>query len=139
MTIKKSTNSTPKLISDSAFRAHLSLCKNWETINLSDLKLKTHTSNSGSWRCYAGGEKRNENKDLIKCGKRMGGKLDGPIQCFIMQKFHPTTCPLIFCSQFGVSQKKFMSPSNVERGHAPSAVGDLFNNIESVRKQHANA
>ena len=68
----------------------------------------------------------------------MGGKLDGPIQCFIMQTFHPTTCPRIFCSQFGVSQKKFMSPSNVERGHTPSAVGDLFNNIESVRKQQAN-
>ena len=67
----------------------------------------------------------------------MGGKLDGPIQCFIMQKCHPTTCPRIFCSQFGVSQKKFKSPSNVERGHAPSAFGNLFNNIESVRKQHA--
>ena len=84
--------------------------------------------------------KSNENKDSIKCGKRMAGKLDGPIQCFIMQTFHPTTCARLFCSQFGVSQKKCMSPSNVERGHAPSAVGDLFfNNIESVRKQHANA
>ena len=62
----------------------------------------------------------------------MGAKLDGPIQCFIMQKCHPTTCIL----WFGVSPKKFMSPSNVERGHAPSAVGDLFNNIERVRKHH---
>ena len=68
-----------KLISDSAFRTHLSFCKNREIINLSDLKLKTQTSNSGSWRCYAGGGKRNENRDSIKCGKRKGGKLDGPI------------------------------------------------------------
>ena len=54
-----------KLISDSAFRTHLSFCKNREIINLSDLKLKTQTSNSGSWRCYAGGGKRNENRDSI--------------------------------------------------------------------------
>ena len=71
-----------KLISDSAFRTHLSFCKNREIINLSDLKLKTQTSNSGSWRCYAGGGKRNENRDSIKCGKRKGGKLDGPMQCY---------------------------------------------------------
>ena len=82
MIIKKSTNSTPKLISDSAFRIHLSFYKHREIINLSDLKLKTHTSNSGSWRCYAGGGKRNENRDSIKCGKRKGGKLDGPMQCY---------------------------------------------------------
>ena len=69
-----------KLISDSAFRTHLSFCKNREIINLSNLKLKT--SNSGSWRCYAGGGKRNENRDSIKCGKRKGGKLDGPMQCY---------------------------------------------------------
>ena len=71
-----------KLISDSAFRTHLSFCKNREIIILSDLKLKTQTSNSGSWRCYAGGGKRNENRDSIKCGKRKGGKLDGPMQCY---------------------------------------------------------
>ena len=71
-----------KLISDSAFHTHLSFCKNREIINLSDLKLKTQTSNSGSWRCYAGGGKRNENRDSIKCGKRKGGKLDGPMQCY---------------------------------------------------------
>ena len=71
-----------KLISDSAFRTHLSFCKNRETINLSDLKLKTHRSNSGSWRCYPGGGKRNENRDSIKCGKRKGRKLDGPSQCY---------------------------------------------------------
>ena len=71
-----------KLISDSAFRTHLSFCKNREIINLSDLKLKTQTSNSGSWRCYVGGGKRNENRDSIKCGKRKGGKLDGPMQCY---------------------------------------------------------
>ena len=71
-----------KLISDSAFRTHLNFCKNRETINLSDLKLKTHTSNTGSWRCYVGGGKRNENRGSIKCGKQKGGKLDGPSQCY---------------------------------------------------------
>ena len=40
--------------------------------------------------------------------------------------------------------KQSMSPSNADRGHAPSAVGllvncGLFNNIETFRKKYANA
>ena len=53
--------------------------------------------------------------------------------------FPPTTGPRLFGSHYGVSEKNSMSPSNIERGHAQSAVGGLFNNIESFRKQHANA
>ena len=52
---------------------------------------------------------------------------------------NPTTHPRLFGSHYGVSEKNSMSPSNVERGHAPTAVGGLFNNIESFRKQYANA
>ena len=44
-----------KLISDSVFGAHLSFCQKQGTIMLFKIKLKTHTSNSGSWRCCAGG------------------------------------------------------------------------------------
>ena len=57
----------------------------------------------------------------------------------LCKTFHPTTIPHLFGSHYGVSEKNGMSPSNVERGHTPSAVGDLFNKIESIRKQYGNA
>ena len=45
-----------KQISDSAFGARLNFGKTRETIKLFDIKLKTHSSNSGGWRflCAAG-------------------------------------------------------------------------------------
>ena len=52
---------------------------------------------------------------------------------------NPSTRPRLFGSHYGVSEKNSMSPSNIERGHAPSADVGLFNNIESFRKQYANA
>ena len=94
-----------KLISDSTFDAHLSFCKNRETINLFSLKLKTHTPNSGDWSSYAGGEKHNQNMDTIKCGKTKSGKVDGTIQCYMHKLFHQMTRPRVCGSYFGVSSK----------------------------------
>ena len=35
-------------------------------LKLFKIELKTHSSDSGSWRCYPGGGKRSENRDSIK-------------------------------------------------------------------------
>ena len=34
-------------------------------------------------RFMPGGEKRHQNRDSIKCGKRKAGKIDSAIQCYI--------------------------------------------------------
>ena len=69
------------------------------------IKLKTHTSNSGTWRRYAGRGKRNENRGSIKCGKLKGGKLDEPIQCCYAKHFTLRPVRVLFGSNYGVSQK----------------------------------
>ena len=40
--------------------------------------------------------------------------------------FYRTTGPRLFGSHYGVSEINSMLPSNVERGHAPSALGGLL-------------
>ena len=40
----------------------------------------------------------------------------------LVKTFHPTTGPRLFGPNYSVSEKNSMLPSNVERGHALSAV-----------------
>ena len=76
-----------KQISDSVFGTHLSFCK-----KIGDYKaFQDQTQNSQFElridrklaRFIPGGEKRNQNRDSIKCGKRMAGKGDSAIQCYM--------------------------------------------------------
>ena len=52
----------------------------------------------------AGGEKRNQIRDSIKCAKRKPGKVDSSIQCYIKNYLSPYVPPL-FCPHFCVPNK----------------------------------
>ena len=84
-----------KQISKSAFDAHLSFCQKQETIKRLKIKLKTHSSNSGS--C-------NQNSSSIKYGKRKVEKVTARFSV-ICTNISPYDRPAFIWFAFGVSQK----------------------------------
>ena len=91
---------------------------------------------------YTGGEKRNQNRDSIKRGKRTAGKGDSAIQCYMHSfnsncSFYDPSAFIWF--SFWCVPKNSMSPSNGERGQSTASMADIFNNNERFHNKQSNA
>ena len=70
---------------------------------------------------------------MWKANGRKRGQRDSVLHAITC---HSTTRPRLCGSNFGVSQKKSMSPSNGEWGQSTASMADFFNNNERFHNKY---